>query len=102
VDDAGYFNKLGSTAFVEFEIPATGSYTFSATEIGGVTAADPDFYIFQSGNLLHVAESGVIGSENASLNFTTTGTHVLMFNDWNNIDETEDAGDYCFDFQISN
>jgi hypothetical protein len=102
VDDAGYFNKLGSTAFVEFEIPATGSYSFSATEIGGVTAADPDFYIFQSGNLLHVAESGVIGSENASLNFTTTGTHVLMFNDWNNIDETEDAGDYCFDFQISN
>lgn len=102
VDDAGYFNKLGSTAFVEFEIPATGSYSFRATEIGGVTAADPDFYIFQSGNLLHVAESSVIGSENASLNFTTTGTHVLMFNDWNNIDETEDAGDYCFDFQISN
>ena len=102
VDDAGYFNKLGSTAFVEFEIPATGSYSFSATEVGGATVADPDFYIFQSGNLLHVAESGVIGSENASLNFTTTGTHVLAFNDWNNIDETDDAGDYCFDFQISN
>ncbi|MDA8787226.1 hypothetical protein N9N19_06760, partial [Porticoccaceae bacterium] len=102
VDDAGYFNKLGSTAFVEFEIPATGSYSFSATEVGGATVADPDFYIFQSGNLLHVAESGVIGSENASLNFTTTGTHVLAFNEWNNIDETDDAGDYCFDFQISN
>ena len=75
---------------------------FSATEVGGATASDPDFYIYQSGIRLHVAESGVIGSENASLNFETTGTHVLVFNDWNNIDETDDAGDYCFDFQISN
>jgi len=102
VDDAGYYNKLGTQSFVEFQIPAAGTYKFSATEVGGATASDPDFYIYQSGIRLHVAESGVIGSENASLNFETTGTHVLVFNDWNNIDETDDAGDYCFDFQISN
>ena len=102
VDDAGYYNKLGTQSFVEFQIPAAGTYNFSATEVGGATASDPDFYIYQSGIRLHVAESGVIGSENASLNFETTGTHVLVFNDWNNIDETDDAGDYCFDFQISN
>ncbi len=102
VDDAGYYNKLGTQSFVEFQIPAAGTYNFSATEVGGATASDPDFYIYQSGIQLHVAESGVIGSENASLNFETTGTHVLVFNDWNNIDETDDAGDYCFDFQISN
>ena len=102
VDDAGYYNKLGTQSFVEFQIPAAGTYNFSVTEVGGATASDPDFYIYQSGIRLHVAESGVIGSENASLNFETTGTHVLVFNDWNNIDETDDAGDYCFDFQISN
>jgi hypothetical protein len=102
VEDAGYFNNLGTMAFVEFDIPVTGTYSFSASEVGGATTSDPDFYIYQSGTRLHIAESSVIGSENASLSFDTTGTHVMIFSDWNNIDETDDAGDYCFDFQISN
>ena len=102
VDDLGYYNKLGIISFVEFQVPTAGTYDFSATEVGGATTSDPDFLIYQGGNRTHVAESGVIGSENASLSFETTGTHVLAFYDWNNIDETDDAGDYCFDFQISN
>jgi hypothetical protein len=102
IDDVGYFNKLGNTVFVEFQIPAPGNYSFSATEVGGATLSDPDFLIYQSGTLLHVAESGVIGSENTTISFQTTGTHVMAFYDWNNIDETDDVGDYCFEFQFSN
>tara|TARA_B110000027_G_scaffold32844_1_gene36490 strand:+ start:219 stop:2432 length:2214 start_codon:yes stop_codon:yes gene_type:complete len=101
-DDLGYFNKLGNTVFVEFNLPSAGTYGFSATEVGGATLSDPDFLIYKSGTLVYAAESGVIGSETASISFDNAGTHVLAFYDWNNIDETDDVGDYCFDFQISN
>ena len=102
VNSAGTYNKLGNTAFVTFQVTSTGSHTFTVTESGGATVSDPDMWLFKDGNYVTGSESETVGEEILTTNLTSTGTYQLEIYDWNNYDDTENAGSYCFDLQISN
>ena len=102
VNDAGTYNKLGNTAFITFNITSPGSYTFTVSESGGPTQTDPDFWLFKDGSYISRSESEEVGTETLTTNLTATGTYQMEVYDWNNYDDTENAGDYCFDLQIAN
>ena len=102
VNDAGTYNKLGNTAFITFQVTSTGPHTFTVTESGGATVSDPDMRLFKDGNYVTGSESETVGEEILTTNLTSTGTYQLEIYDWNNYDDTENAGSYCFDLQISN
>lgn len=102
VDSAGYYNKLGNTAFVSFQVNSTGPHTFTVTESGGATLSDPDLWLFKDGSYVGGSESSTVGEEIYTINLTSTGTYQMEILDWNNFDGTENAGSYCFDLQITN
>lgn len=101
-NDAGSYNKLGNTAFVTFQITSSGSYTFTVTESGRATLSDPDFWLFKDGSYITGSESETVGEEILTTNLGITGIYQMEIYDWNNRDGTENAGNYCFDVQISN
>ena len=43
-----------------------------------------------------------VGQETITTNLSSTGTYQMEIYDWNNADDTANAGNYCFDVQISN
>ena len=102
VNDAGSYNKLGNTAFVTFQITSSGSYTFTVTESGVATVSDPDLWLFKDGSYVTGSETQTVGEEILTTTLTSTGIYQMGIYDWNNFDDTENAGSYCFDVQISN
>lgn len=102
VNDAGSYNKLGNTAFVTFQIASSGSYTFTVTESGVATVSDPDLWLFKDGSYVTGSETETVGEEILTTTLTSTGIYQMGIYDWNNFDDTENAGSYCFDVQISN
>ena len=102
VNDAGSYNKLGNTAFVTFQIPSSGSYTFTVTDSEVATVSDPDLWLFKDGSYITGSETETVGEEILTTTLTSTGIYQMGVYDWNNFDDTENAGSYCFDVQISN
>jgi hypothetical protein len=102
VNNAGTPNKLGNTAFVTFEVTASGSYTFTVTETGGATQSDPDFRLFRAGNYIAKADTDNTSGETLTINLTDTGIYQMEIYDWNNIGDNGTPGDYCFNLQITN
>ena len=93
---------MGNTAFITFNITSPGSYTFTVSESGGPTQTDPDFWLFKDGSYISKSESEEVGTETLTTNLTATGTYQMEVYDWNNYDDTENAGNYCFDLEIAN
>ncbi len=101
VDDAGTFNKLGNYDFMRLSIGTTGSYTFSMTRTSGPTGRDPDFFIYQAGNLIDVAGSADVDSETLTRNLQA-GDYWISVRDFFNIDDSAGApGDVCYDFSVT-
>ncbi len=100
VDDAGRFNKLGNREFVYFEIPETGNYEVNLAMISGDGARDPDFNIWQSGQIVTESASSQVNRENFAGELLG-GVYVAEVYDFHNINgNSSRAGDACFEFDI--
>lgn len=100
VDDAGRFNKLGNREFVYFEIPTNDRFEISMELISGEGARDPDFKLWQAGEIIADAASSRIDSERY-IGELTSGAYIAEVFDFYNINGNSDrAGDACFSFTI--
>jgi len=101
VDDAGNFNKLGNREFVFFTISQEGDYQLSMTLLSGDGDRDPDFNLWQNGQISIRSESAGVGEEIFSGRLSS-GSYVAEVYDFFNINGTSDKrGDACFEFAIS-
>ncbi len=95
VVDAGVFNKLGNTIFVNFEVFESGLHQILVTQTEQSNfLVDVDFLIVGSGLPKRKAESSVLGSEELSLNLDN-GLYGLA------IYAYDGRRDVCFDLKIS-
>jgi hypothetical protein len=110
VNNAGTPNKLGNTAFVTFEVTASGFYTFTVTETGGATQSDPDLKLFRAGNYIARVATKNKGKETSKIYLGEIGIYQMEIYAWNNMNENVTVddddnlipGNYCFDLQITN
>ena len=100
-DDAGTINKLGNVDFLRVSVGAAGSYTLTMTRTSGPTGGDPDFFIFQAGNLIDVAQSSTVDTETLTRNLTANDYWISAFDYFNTDDTAGTPGDLCFDFTIN-
>jgi len=101
VDDAGSFNKLGNREFVFFTISQAGNYTISMSFLSGDDDRDPDFNLWQQGNVVMRSEaSGAL--EETFTGRLETGSYVAEVYDFFNINGASNRrGDACFEFSVS-
>ncbi len=101
VDDAGRFNKLGNREFVYFEIPETDQFQINVELSTGDGSHDPDFNLWQDGQVIEKLSSSRVNSEQFSGELSA-GTYVAEIYDFYNINGNSDrAGDACFSFTLS-
>jgi hypothetical protein len=80
---AGVSNKLGNYAYVKFTASGTRSITIQRAA-GTLAATDPDAEVITStGQTLGPFQSTVVNSETISNLSLPSGTHVLVFHDYN-------------------
>jgi len=100
VDDAGRFNKLGNREFVYFEVPSDGRYELLMSLISGDGERDPDFSLWQAGEIVLETASSVSGEEREQATLSA-GNYLAEAYDFYNINGTSDRiGDACFEFSI--
>lgn len=97
VNDAGTQNKLANTIFLEFTPPTSRTYTLTMSRTSGANDRDPDFYLFENGVRVRIAESGVANTETWSGALTGGVKYVIDARDWNNIGGSP-SGDACYNF----
>lgn len=101
VDDAGNFNRLGNREAVFFDIPQDGNYVISMTLTSGDDQRDPDFNLWQSGEIVITVETTMKGEESFRGQLRA-GRYVAETYDFFNINGTSDKrGDGCFNFQVA-
>jgi len=91
---AGTTNKLGNRVYLTFDVTSPGLHTLRATRTSGSSSTDPDFFVFRSGTLLAIGQSGAPNTETDPINLTTAGQHIIDLFDFND-------GQACFDFRIT-
>ena len=101
VDDAGNFNRLGNREAVFFDIPQDGNYVISMTLTSGDDQRDPDFNLWQLGEIVITVETTMKGEESFRGQLRA-GRYVAETYDFFNINGTSDnRGDGCFNFQVT-
>ena len=100
VNDAGTNNKLGVRTFIEFTPSGTGIFTLELERRTGTFTLDPDFVVYQAGNIVQVAESGNANVESWSGTLIGGTTYIIDAYEYNNVAGT--SGDYNLTFRISN
>ena len=101
VDDAGNFNRLGNREAVFFDIPQDGNYIISMSLTSGDDQRDPDFNLWQSGEIVIAVQTSMKGEERFSGQLQT-GRYVAETYDFFNLNGTSSTrGDGCFDFQVT-
>lgn len=101
VDDAGSFNRLGNRELVVFDIAQSGTYSVSTSVVTGGEDRDPDFNLWQNGEITLRAETAARGQEiyRGSL---SAGRYVAEVYDFFNINGNSDRrGDGCFEFSVT-
>ncbi|HEX6993820.1 MAG TPA: carboxypeptidase-like regulatory domain-containing protein [Gammaproteobacteria bacterium] len=114
----GFYNKLGSRAFVRFDAPAAGVYVITATttELPAGKTADPDLALHGQG-LLHRAEGAPdpaactaqtpSGCVESFERFLGPGTYVLEVYEWTNTQPADPESEFppigrtCFDVTVT-
>lgn len=104
----GDTNKLGVRDFVTFTLASTGAVTFTAdTTVGPAVATDPDFFIWEAGQLFTRDSRGqdrrAQSSDNCTETWTGTldaGTYAIEVFDFNNFDSATEARS-CFSFSVN-
>lgn len=114
--ETGFYNKLGSRAFVTFVTESTGTYAFTATttELPDGETADPDMVLHGAGRL-HLAEGPPdpaqctaqtpLGCVESFERFLGPGAYVLEVYEWTNTQAADSEyppiGRTCFDVEVS-
>ena len=101
VDDAGVFNKLGNRDFIFLNLETDREVTLSLIKTSGSDEHDPDFDIWQAGQLIHNSSSTEQGQEiyQGQLN---AGDYVIEAYDFFNINGTGSRrGDSCYNFSVT-
>ena len=99
VDDAGNFNRLGNREFVFFDVPEAGTYTLSMTVASGAADRDPDFNIWNNGEI--IIEADRTGEETVTERLEA-GRYIAETYDFFNINGASNSrGDGCFHFAVN-
>ena len=100
LDDAGIFNKLGNRDFTFLTLPQDMDVTISVTKVSGREDRDPDFNIWQAGELLH-SVSTVSVNEDSFQGHLTAGDYIIEAFDSFNVSGTfVQRGDSCYDLTV--
>src|SRR5690606_21098602 len=114
--ETGFYNKLGSRAFVKFDAPVAGLYsiTATATELPPGETADPDLVLHGRGVLdqsdeasdpVQCTAQNPSGCVESFERFLGEGTFVLEVYEWTNTQaadaEYPPIGRTCFDVAVS-
>ena len=86
-------NKLGNYAYLRLSVPAARSYQISV--VGGGSATDPDFRVYNATGVVAKAESVIAGAETAKIALTP-GDYVLAVTDYQN-----KASSTCFTVSVN-
>jgi len=73
----GGFNGLGVSRFMQFTVPASSNYIFTAVKVTGLASSDPDMYITSKGQLIGSGESESNNTETFSVNLVAGTVYVL-------------------------
>ena len=95
IDNAGTYNKLGNHRFMRFTPNINGSVNVSLSS-SNTNNADPDFWLYRSGDILLIEDDGPPQPETGTVSVTAGTTYVLDVYDCANGCSTEQgvAGDY--------
>jgi len=93
-----FYNKLGNRQYLIFEIINDGSYTFTAT--GQSAGDDPDFYVYEQGEINFFSDDN--GNESISRDLVA-GTYVMDAYEFSNVDTGDNAvqRDTCIDITLN-
>ena len=101
LDDAGVFNKLGNRDFTFLTLPQDMDVSISVTEVSGREDRDPDFNIWQVGQLLH-SVSTVSENEERFQGHLEAGDYIIEAFDSLNVSGTfVRRGDSCYDLSVN-
>ena len=95
IDDAGEYNRLGNRTLFLMDVPTTQSVTLTMTATSNPPDTDPDFYIYDQGNLIARAQSADLNTETFTGSFTA-GTYLIDAYDFVNAETGGDSRDSCF------
>lgn len=99
-DDAGIFNKLGNRDFIFLNLPARNEVTISAEKINGRDNRDPNFNIWQAGQLLHQSTGSDIDKE-VFVGNLEAGLYVIeVFDAFNIRGNSSQRGDSCYELSV--
>lgn len=83
IAENGGYNGLGISRFIQFQVPATTTYTFNAIKVASEpNVTDPDVYIYHKGNIVGVGESFNKDRETLSLNLEVGKVYVLVLQEF--------------------
>ena len=100
LDDAGVFNKLGNRDFIFLNLPARNEITISAEKITGKDNRDPNFKIWQAGQLLHES-TGTDPDQETFLGNLEAGLYVIEVFDALNVNgNSSQRGDSCYELSV--
>ena len=99
-DDAGVFNKLGNRDFTFLSLSQAQDVKITVSKISGDAARDPDFNIWQEGQLIHSAQQSLI-NEDSFEGRLQAGDYIIEAYDFLNISGLRSQrGDSCYDLRV--
>jgi len=101
VDDAGLFNKLGNREFVFLNLDAEREVQLSLFKISGNEDRDPDFNIWQGNQLIHEANSAVLGEEIFETRLPAGDYVIEVFDFLNTNGSGSRRGDSCYNLTVT-
>jgi len=95
----GSYNKLATSQYLFINVASSGTYKFTAVEVGDSGDSDPDLYLFRRGSLIGIAENPTVDQDNVS-RFLSAGNYVLEVTDARarDVDEASQIT-ACFDIR---
>ena len=85
----GGYNGLGVNRFMQFTVPATANYTFTAVKVTGLASSDPDIIIWSKGELIGAGESFADNTETFSIRLVAGTVYVLEIAEFKSYSEED-------------
>ena len=99
IDDFGTVNRIGNRRLLRFNVPTTQSLTFTMVRTSGAPNRDPDFFVFNRGDTVLVANGPPAESETITRTLNA-GDYWIDAHDFNNASSNQTPGDACYNFSI--
>ena len=99
-DEAGVFNRLGNRDFTFLNLPQETDVKISVEKISGLEGRDPDFNIWQAGQLIHRAQR-TAENEDSFEGTLEAGAYIIEAYDFFNIGGVGvQRGDSCYELRV--